>query len=719
VTGFLLEKKSNVLNMNTLSQFLKFIFVGGTGSLLLLVETFVLTEYLGVWYFWAFVISAICNWTYLYFAHTFFTFKKTEALKGTRYTLFLGIYFFAFLVNAALVYTMTSLGGVPYILSIIIGTAITTGITFSLSRRYVYTHEEHRDIEAAKQLIKKHWLAGVLALFIACSIVAPQLILRLDPHYQGVQLMGQDAEEHYSARTAEVYDGHPELGNVFLPGKDKPYVEPPVGEMVVAGVGKLFSLSSAPDAIVFSKFFFPLLIALCVYALIYSVSRSRMAALIGMVFVMIGGEYISGVSQLLSLLHEHIGSGSFTIFSRPVNPEVSSLMMFIALLIFYRGWFVRNVPRWWEVVSVGVLTGLSLYISPYVFSFLSGVFAISCIWFWIHGHHSTARRVIYAGVSALAALVPFIYNYILLHKSPYYAATEMRIGLVSNHHFIFSIWLALLLAASIFLWPRAYKSSRAFFIIMISVLWIVTDQHVLTGLYLQPSHFHWYITKPLVAIVGALYIAAGIRYFIKNQHARYAVAALSTLPLLYLSPLLHVSYYKAHPDQTAIASQAYAPVLEQLRLLPAEQTVWASPDMSLYIPIYTSDNAPNNSYAVYYLNPENIFEDSMFLNYRLEGNSPDTILNTFIKNRVQVSEYLYGLYYRDSTGSSASIPDSELARLAQNYRTFFARSYADIFKELSITVVVAPVEKRKIYDSIPALHLLKSLDNYAIYTVAN
>ena len=52
----------------------------------------------------------------------------------------MGVYVLAFAVNAAIVYSLTSLLGVQYLISIIIAAAVTLLITFTFSKNLIFTY---------------------------------------------------------------------------------------------------------------------------------------------------------------------------------------------------------------------------------------------------------------------------------------------------------------------------------------------------------------------------------------------------------------------------------------------------------------------------------------------------------------------------------------------------------------------------------------------------
>lgn len=564
--------------------------------------------------------------------------------------------------------------------------------------------------------LKHHWSALVLALCIGACTVVPFVFFTTDHAYRGVVMMGADAEEHYVARIQQVYAGYPALSNTFLPTKGQPYAIPGLGEIMVAAVGHVTHMDAASVS-VFSKFLFPFIIALLIYILAYTLFKSRGAALLGTAAAMLGDNLLSGLSPWLAILHGSSEASGFLTFARPINPEVSAVFLFGALLVLYRGFFERAVPRTWEVVVVGVVTGASWYISPYAFTFLGMTIALLWIWSLLRRDHAFSMRTFATGAIALACLSPFVINYLHLHASPWYAALAMRQGVVHTHAPLLSVWLILLLGAVVFAWPKRYVASRPFFIIATLALWILTEQQVVTGLSLQPGHYHWYVTKPLIGLIVGMYAAYVADRFLRRESLRvFAVGAVLTV-LFYNAALVQTSSYLAAYD-TARAAQNYMPVLTYLNTRPHEETVWADPTLSLYIPIYTEHNAPNNDYSLFYLNPQSFYEDRLFLNYRLAGLSPDTALQTFTKDRAAISLRLFGIYYRDAEGSYAAIPNSILSTLAQKYQTFYSRPVQDVFRELGITMlVVDDGTSTSTYAVIPNARLSTALPGFTVYDV--
>jgi hypothetical protein len=157
--------------------------------------------------------------------------------------------------------------------------------------------------------------------------------------------------------------------------------------------------------------------------------------------------------------------------------------------------------------------------------------------------------------------------------------------------------------------------------------------------------------------------------------------------LFYQAVLVDRNSYIANAP-IAIQNQVYAPVLGNLSTYKNSQSVWADSELSLEIPLYTKDAAPDNEYLAYYLVPQQYLVDRLLLEYKLRGISPASAYVQMQKERVAIAGELYGVYWRDQSGSYAAIPNSLLISYAEQYEKVYATPYAELFKELGVTQVV-------------------------------
>ncbi len=428
-----------------------------------------------------------------------------------------------------------------------------------------------------------HAAAYVLALCMGILMVAPYAYFAHGPAYRGIAMMGHDAEEHYLARMQEVYDGHPLLGNTFLPFKNIPYLSPGLGEDLVAYAGMGVGLSATQINLV-AKVVLPLIIFLFIYGLALELSGARLAALFAALTGMLATVVMSGDSIL------------GVIWGRPINPELSGVFLFGGLWLLYR---MRANATWPAVLLLGVITGASLYLSPYVWSFLGACMGLWFLYqFWLK-HYSQSLRFFLAGVVALLLDIPFVLNSIASHSYPGYAAAAAAQEILHSHAPVVGVWVVVLLVVSWFSKSLLGSEARTFFVLCSVSLAIVLNQQVLTGVYVQPGHFHWYITKPFVGIVLALVLWKLLERFAPK--IQLPVAAVVSIMLVATAVVAQVNFYNRF-DSVATAAQAYAPLVDYLRSQP-KQVVYANPDISQYLPIYTSADTPNNAYAKLYVAP--------------------------------------------------------------------------------------------------------------------
>lgn len=121
-----------------LRQFAIFCAVGGAGLVVNLVITHV-GVLLGAWYLYAFVVGLLVSWSCSFVLNAFVTFPEHERARYLRkYLLYLGNYGLVFLLNVALMYALTSLLGIHYLISIVVCAVSTTLLTYSLSKHVIY-----------------------------------------------------------------------------------------------------------------------------------------------------------------------------------------------------------------------------------------------------------------------------------------------------------------------------------------------------------------------------------------------------------------------------------------------------------------------------------------------------------------------------------------------------------------------------------------------------
>jgi hypothetical protein len=584
--------------------------------------------------------------------------------------------------------------------------------------------ETSRDLFHSGQLpltrfpfLKRHWAALALAFLVGMISIAPCMYFASHaPHFTGIELAGADAEDHYTARINEVYKGFPAIGNTFLPQKNIPYLIPGLGENLVARLGMTLGLT-APEVSVFAKFLCPLLATLLIYTLGWLAFRSRGAALLGAGMVMWGDGLFSGLSQWLALLHGSSSINTFLSYDRPINPEISGPLLFGTLICIYQIFFAGRKPHLYEPVICGLLTGLALYVSPYIVSFLVVVQVICGIFALIRRNWNAVAQAVSSGLVALLTAVPFIVNYLAARSNPAYSDALERLGISHSHAPMVGFWLPIIVLLALFIFPRIARGSRWFFVACAGALLILVNQQILTGQVLQPGHYHWYITIPLVGMIAGLYASTLARLWTRPMY-HYGFLILVMAFLAYNAVSIQVrSYWQGYSATVEI--QKYGPLMSFLNVMPGRQFVWADSFVSSLIAVYTANDTANDRQAPNYLVPRAYFEHALLLSYRLRDVKPADIRAVMTAERGDISAYVYALYWRNQAGSFEAIPDSILDSLANQYIRSYSLPLTSEFKQLGVTVLVLDrqADQKWKIPTVAPIHKIYADESVVVYGV--
>ncbi len=566
--------------------------------------------------------------------------------------------------------------------------------------------------------IRKHWAALILAIIVGILCVIPPLYFaHFEPNYAGIEMMGADAEDHYTARTNQALQGNYAISNTFQPDKSIPYILPGLGENITAIIAKVFVLSAA-EATVLAKFLFPLIAILVIYYLGLIIFRSRKVGLISSAMVVLGDGLFTGASGWLALLHNVSINNSFLNYARPVNPQLSGILLFVGLIAIYLAFQANKKTKWYTGIICGLVTGLTVYLSPFVFSFLVTVQVLCFVWLLIKKEFRRSVGVIISGIVSGIIVIPFLINYLRLIHSPLYVETSMRLGISTSHAPIIGLWVPIILICAFFFVPKRFTASRHFFITSGLALLILLNQQIVTGHVLQPGHYHWYITTPLAGILVAMYIVAFTDRFMTRNVLKYFACSIVLLILIYNGIQTQRFSYQNTLAGT-ITIQKYAPIMTYLNEQPGKQFIWADKYISTFIPIYTTTNVANNRQAPNYLIAKSFFERTILLQYRLRNIAPKYILATLKSERAEVSSIIYALYWRNEKGSFEAIPDEILESLAKDYTDEYSQPLSMIFKNLGITMIIwdKDVEPEWKISSLPFVKKVYVAGNIEVYTI--
>ena len=556
--------------------------------------------------------------------------------------------------------------------------------------------------------LRHHWLALFGALIVGLIMILPQVmfIVQSGDQYRGINIFETDAEYYYVSRIHEVYDGHYAIANSILAqGKDMPYVQPPLGELIVGGVGKLFGLDIATLLVAF-RFVASASLFLLVYwfALLLS-QRDKLASVVAASAVLLGSNLVSHSTDLLSMIRGTFDAQLFIDYARPINPQISSLFLFGFLVSLVRLFQTRRIV---PAAISAILYGLSFYVYPYTWTFLSVVIGLSALWllckrrWWLFGLTCTI------GVTGLIIAIPYFINTVAVVNHPSYEMLHSTWGLLNARTPVFSITIAVgLFFAMVLYWLKRDDRLTAGIIALLFVSGAVAiNQQVITGKELYYGHYHWYFIKPFFALSGALVLFELLRHVKFKKYVRVFILIIVCGTLVYNGIMIQWTSYRHYYD-SYLSMQRYGDVIEWLNK-NAERDEIAYVPQSFFFPLpdrgalldypsvtlgrlvvsYTPLNLYFSRYANFYL-----FEDTnykafnLFIVLKLLG-VPSDQASTYLKEHSDIFSDYYLAYFKERGQTFDDVPDEWIAVLADGYQSFSNLSWEEIWQRYPINYIV-------------------------------
>lgn len=486
-----------------------------------------------------------------------------------------------------------------------------------------------RFLKLALSVIREHIAALLFAFLVGFLLGMPALLAAqaLGETYQGIPFLFQDNENLYLARIQEVRDGHPTLGSPFVAEyKDSPTMLTSNGEHVYVYLTAFTGLS-LPTIVVISKFVFPAILFLLVYALTFLLAVDiralypRMSAVAAASLVVVGIDFLqpSYIWHLMSMATPELYLSPWT---RIVNPITGGLFLFsfficTVLILQRRAW-----APFWAGIALGLMSG-------YIFSFAIALSMIGVL----GAFHTYTRQWDIVKTCVLTVLVGAAINiaqfknFFSILGSSMAHEFSLRNGLLVTHAPLLNKWLcvALFLLVTTVLMRRAFGAKY----LSIAEIWIgsvfvslllVMNQQILTGVTVWPQHFAQFsvpiIFISLTALCGA--IAYQYRARVTYIWAAFLVAILITC-LLFGYKMMG-TYTAVMPEY--VTQQRSAGALAWLREnAPKECSVFAIESFDLLarmVPAYTHCNTYETIYVFVGLPRERIVHN-YFMHLRFMG----------------------------------------------------------------------------------------------------
>lgn len=534
------------------------------------------------------------------------------------------------------------------------------------------------------KIIKDHKWAISFAFLIAIIISYPQIRFRFNESYQGIDMPLESAEDFYWTRIQEVRDGYFSSASPYLrEGKEGPYSQPSLPEISAAYLGKLFFLD-LNNTILLTRIFFSFSLFLAIYSFIFLLFKEKLFGLAASTTVFFSSSLLKPLG-LLKLLSGEISGDGFLGFSRITHPLVSSFFFFTFLSFF---WLFLEKKRWYFGGLSGLFLGLSFYIYLYTWTFLYAFSGVLILIFLFQSDWQKIKRIIFVLFLSLLVAIPYFINLYQMSIHPNYFELQQRYGLAETRVPILGYVVPLLFIIFLFFFPRKHRNRYFFSLALVIAPFIVLNQQLITGKILHPGHYHWYYHTPL-ALIFLVIIFLNKLSEIKREGLKKALAILIIGVGFYNGFLIQAASYAKY-EEGFVQAQRYGPILEWLdKNIQKEEVVLADPELSGYVPIYTSLNVAYHSAALHYLSVarERLLNNE-FLIYRLDGLKPEEAKEVFSRDKDQLSFRIYGLYYREKVGSNREIPDEVLLELALKYQDFYLQPVEGYLRKYRVGYVI-------------------------------
>ncbi|RJQ34072.1 GtrA family protein [Candidatus Parcubacteria bacterium] len=125
------------------NRFPYFIIVGAIGFFINFFITLVFTEFFHLWYMFSYIFGSLCSWIFNFVMNSKVTFKGHN-IKHTikKYFFYIEIYGIIGLGSLAIMYILTSVIGVHYLLSIVIVAVTNSLATYSFNKKIIFKYDD-------------------------------------------------------------------------------------------------------------------------------------------------------------------------------------------------------------------------------------------------------------------------------------------------------------------------------------------------------------------------------------------------------------------------------------------------------------------------------------------------------------------------------------------------------------------------------------------------
>lgn len=459
------------------------------------------------------------------------------------------------------------------------------------------------------KIIKEHYLAFVLALFIGVITLVPQLlaIKNLGDRWQGVYPIVNDDEVYYLARGQEIVDGYYFLSNPYLyEHKDGSPMQFWLPDFLLAYPLKILNVPVVLGY-KFYDFIWPVLLALLSYVIIFNLSGSKKLSLLGTAFLHVG--------MFLNL------------FNRSPSPQF--IFIFWLALALFIILYEKTAHKKYLILST-LTFGLLFYMYPYYWTYYVILFFVYIILRFLFERKFAWKNYFFLLLGGGLISIPYFISLWQSSKFPFYKESVVRLGLLYTH-FPSGIRIVFfgLLILGFFIWS-AYKKrltlNNISLLILSGVLAciIAVNQHIITGKNLEFSSHYFHLSVAWYVFSFAYLISVWLPL---RKNAVWLARSVSLFLIGWIVfSMVSTVNAQIKPNQQEIEWQKYGPILDWLRENTVKDSVvFANQELSSLIPAYTSDNVFYAREANLFFISNNEIEERFILNHYWDDFTDDFI----------------------------------------------------------------------------------------------
>ncbi len=537
---------------------------------------------------------------------------------------------------------------------------------------------------------------GLLFVLVSVLPAVFQMTDGLQP-YRGIRILQTSADTFRAAQVREVADGYTSLGNPYLAmGKNEPALRHVVAERIVGLLARALPID-ALGTLFFVQALVVFLLTIVLGVFVYSVTNRPWISVIATAVTLFMSPLLSAPWDIVHFLDPTQSQFFFLRFTFDFDMQWAFLWLLLMLTAVSQ-WMQTSKRKWLLAGTFSFLVLVYSSDTAAVFGLIT-MLILSIIVLW---HRDLKRLADIAAFWMMALLLstPQLIHIYVLSEHQWYIESMARFGLVMSHGpLLTGVWLGVFVAIGLFsrhIWPRTWP-----LVLVIAVAsFLALNQQLFTGFALLPHRYHWLIVQPLASVFAVALALLLIAQVIPGQRLRRFGAVLIIIFALGTAVMQQWGAYRSSSLLWGRMQQA-APAITYIaeNLAPGQTVFSQDQDILDVIPAFTSADVVSATHAGAALVATDRLRHAYFFHVWLTGLRPEEAQATFATSkRIELAQKIYGLTYREESGAYDAIPDGEIEKEANLYRTYVRLSMREklLFTPVSAIVttphdIVTPV----------------------------